>query len=498
MKIFKASEIKEIDRYTIENEPISSIGLMQRAAQAFADKLTNIFLSDYSVKIFAGKGNNGGDAYFVAKILLEKGFNVLLFACENNEHLSTDCEKAKELFVKEYPENLISIDENSTMPDFSTQDLIIDGLFGTGLKKPIDGFYANLIQHINQSGCCIVSIDIPSGLMGDFFFYENEENIIHANYTFTFQFPKLCFFFSENYKYTGNWEVLNIGLHPSIIEQKNTNSYYIDSELISNITKKRDKFSHKGNFGHALLIGGSFGKIGAIVLASKACLRAGVGLLTSHIPECGYVVLQTSVPEAMVSVDKNKKYFSDFIDTTCYTTLGIGVGLGKEQESVDALKHLLTNFHSPCVFDADALNIFSEHRELLNSVPKNSIFTPHPKEFERLAGKSENSYHRLEMLISFAKKHHVYVVLKGAHSIIARPDGSCWFNSTGNPGMATAGSGDVLLGVISALLAQDYSPFEAAVIGTYFHGLAGDRAAKKHTENGLIASDIIEELKIKI
>jgi NAD(P)H-hydrate epimerase len=496
MKIFKTSHIKQIDNYTILHEPISSINLMKRASHVLSEWLIANIPAYSTIKIFAGQGNNGGDAFFVAENLIAKQFNVTVYFCHEGENISTDCQQAHKHLSKKYPKNIVGITELNHLPILSTEDWVIDGLFGSGLNRPLTGFFAEIVKHINKSNATIIAIDIPSGLMGE----DNSENIaehiICANHTLSFEFPKLAFLFPENENFVDKWNVLDIGLHPKGIEETPTNFYFTDKSFVKQHIKPRATFSHKGTYGHALIIGGSYGKMGAAILASRACLRSGVGLLTVHIPQCGYEIMQISVPEAMVSVDKSAHYFSETINIADYNSIGIGIGLGKSPETVEALKETLKMLKYPTVFDADALNILSENKDLLDYIPQNSIFTPHPKEFERLAGKSINSYERLQILIDFAKKHQIFVVLKGAYTSIADPDGNCWFNSTGNAGMATAGSGDVLCGIITGLLAQGYSPFEAAVLGTYFHGCAGDKAAEKRSQASMIAGDIIEELKI--
>jgi len=356
-------------------------------------------------------------------------------------------------------------------------------------------------MHINQSDCTVVSIDMPSGL----FFDNNNENdlnkIIHAHYTLTFQQPKLSFFFAENAAYTGQWKVLNIGLLPEAIEKQNSRYHVLQKKDIAAYIQPRNKFAHKGDFGHACLIAGSHGMMGACVLAAKACLRTGVGLVTTHIPQGENVIVQTSVPEALVSLDENPEVISQIPDLNSFSAIAIGPGIGKKQETQQAMLTLFylkntrkTNFSGSLVLDADALNILSENRDWLDMLPPNSILTPHPKEFDRLAGKSENSYQRHLKQIKMARKYSVFIVLKGAHTSIATPDGSCFFNTTGNPGMATAGSGDVLTGIIVSLLAQGWSPHRAACTGVWLHGAAGDIVALKSGQQALIAGDIIKNI----
>jgi NAD(P)H-hydrate epimerase len=358
----------------------------------------------------------------------------------------------------------------------------------------LDGLAKKIVQRINQSGATIISIDIPSGLFGE----DNSGNdlsaIIKASHTLTFQFPKLSFLFPENAQFTGEWTVLPIGLHPEAINETESNFHFLTKEFISGKIKKRGKFSHKGTYGHALLIAGSYGKMGASVLASRACLRSGVGLLTCHIPQLGYEIIQNSIPEAMISIDSSETVFSEVPNLSSFSAIGIGPGLDKKQETQQALKILLQANPNKLIIDADALNILSENQDWYNLLPENTILTPHLKEFERLAGPSADSYERLQKQLQFSTKYKVIIVCKGANSCITFPDGRVFFNSTGNPGMATAGSGDVLTGIILGLLAQNYSPEDTTLLGVYLHGLAGDLAATEFGEYSLVAGDLIRNL----
>jgi NAD(P)H-hydrate epimerase len=340
----------------------------------------------------------------------------------------------------------------------------------------------------------IVAIDIPSGLMGEDNTGNYPEKIVRADFTLTFQFPKISFLFAENEPFTGKWEVLPIGLHPEGIVQVSSDFYFVEKEDVKGMIPARTKFAHKGTFGHALLIAGSYGKMGASVLASKACLRAGVGLLTAHVPHFGYSIIQTVVPEAMVSIDDHDSIFTGFPDLVPFTAIGAGPGLGMKSNTKKALKELVEKAKVPLVLDADALNVLSENKEWLNELPEKSILTPHPGEFNRLVGETANSWERIEKQRQMAKEFKIILVLKGAFTTIALPDGKLFFNSTGNPGMATAGSGDSLTGIILGLLAQRIPPEHAAIAGVFLHGLAGDMASRIKSEHALIAGDITEFL----
>lgn len=494
MKLFTCSQIAGIDKQTIQLEPIASIDLMERASLKIADWLVQYIDHKKPVYLFAGPGNNGGDAFAVARMLAWNKLNCTVFLCGFGRELKGDPAINWQRLEEQNLVCLKKINTDEDIPDISPETIIIDGLFGSGLNKPLEGLAARIVLHINQSGATVISIDIPSGLFGEDNSKNNLSVIVRANFTLTFQFPKLSFFFPENEQFVGEWKVLPIGLHSEAISQTESNMYFLNSEFISEKIKKRNKFSHKGTYGHALLIAGSYGKMGAAVLASKACLRAGSGLLTTHIPKKGYEIMQISVPEAMISIDLSHNIFSEIPELTAYSAIGVGPGLGKNEETKKAVKKLLQAKVQKLVVDADALNILSENRELLNLLPEMSVLTPHPKEFERLAGTSANSYDRLQKQLQFSQKYKVIVVLKGAYTCITFPDGKVYFNSTGNPGMATAGSGDVLTGVIAGLLAQNYSAGDATLAGVYIHGLAGDLAKEIIGETALIAGDIINHL----
>ncbi len=494
MKLFTCRQIAEIDQLTMKFEPISSIDLMDRASAQVADWIILHVGNTQPVYFFAGPGNNGGDALAVARLMAENGYKCTVYLSTFGRGLKGDPAINWQRLEEQNKVLIQKIDSENDIPEIPPEVLIIDGLFGSGLNKPLDGLAKKIVEKINQSGAEVISIDMPSGLFGE----DNSGNdlsaVIKASQTLTFQFPKLSFLFPENDQFVGEWTVLPIGLHPEAIDQTESNFHFLTKESISGKMMKRTKFSHKGTYGHALLIAGSYGKMGASVLASKACLRAGVGLLTSHIPKLGYEIIQNSVPEAMTSIDSSETVFSEVPDLTSFSAIGIGPGLSKKPETQLALKTLLQAKQKKMVLDADALNILAENRDWYKLMPENAILTPHPREFERLAGSSANSFQRLQLQLRFSAEHKVIVVLKGAHSCITVPDGRVFFNSTGNPGMSTAGSGDVLTGIILGLLAQNYTPEDAALIGVYLHGLAGDLAAEKWSWPAMIASDIVDQL----
>jgi len=498
MKIFPSIQIKQLDAYTMEHEPISSINLMERAATALTQAIMKYRSKDTPIVVFAGPGNNGGDALAVSRLLAEEGYQVKAYLFNTGEHISEECTINKERLVLCEKAEFNEITSKFEPPVLDKDCLVIDGLFGSGLKKALSGGFAAVVKYINSSPATIVSIDIPSGLMCEDNTYNIKNHIIRANKTISLQLPKLSFFFAENQDYLGDWELIDINLSQEGIKETFTTWFLTEEKDICPLIRSRKRFSHKGNFGNALLIAGSYGMAGASVLSAKACLRTGVGILNVHVPLKNNDILQTAVPEAIVLHDMCETHFATPVYPDSYNAVAIGPGLGQSEETATALMEQIKLCQDPVVLDADALNILAEHRQALLSVPKGSILTPHPKELERLVGKCESGFERLTKARDLATNFKIYIVLKGAYSTIITPDGNCYFNPTGNPGMATAGSGDVLTGVLLSLLAQGYSPEEACKLGVYMHGLAGDLAKEKIGEIGMTASDIIDNLPLAI
>ena len=510
MKILPVEKIREADTFTIENEPIDSVDLMERAASKVYDWfMKRCKTKEVSVKIFCGIGNNGGDGLALARMLFFTGIIPQVFVVRFSDKMSRDCEVNFNRLKEETETPMYDIFSEDDFPLINDKDIVVDAIFGSGLNRNIEGFAAELIKHLNDNNAIRIAIDIPSGLLAlgsqqttdngqqSSSKSHNSHQIFKADYTLSFQFPKLAFMFPENDAFVGRWEVLDIGLHKDFIDNVETLNFYTTEDMAMPILRKRTKFSHKGTYGHALLVAGSTGKTGAALLAAEACLRTGIGLLTAHLPKDALLPMQIYLPEAMTSIDKSETHCTEIDDIIPYTAIGVGPGIGKNTETATLLKKIIQEATQPLVLDADALNIISENPTWLSFLPDNTILTPHPKEFERLFGKTNNSYERLELQRKMSVIHNIIIVLKGAHTAITFPNGTCFFNSTGNPGMATAGSGDVLTGMILSLLAQRYTPQEAALLGVYLHGKAGDKAAEKIGENSMIARDIIGNLKLK-
>ena len=493
MKIFPTSSIKQLDAYTIEHEPIDSWVLMERAAQAVAQEIMSQWpdKDDTRFVVFAGPGNNGGDALAVARLLSAEGYKPVAYLFNTTGKLSPDCEANRNLLIDIEGVDFHEVTNQFIPPQLTEDDIIIDGLFGSGLNKPLSGGFASLVKFINASEATVVSIDVPSGLMGEDNTANVMDHVVKADYTLTLQFPKLAFLFAENEPYVGAWKVLDIGLNKEGIRQTYTPYEMGDAGKMRYQLKIRNRFSHKGDFGRALLIAGQQGMAGASVLAARACLRSGVGLLTVHVPLCNNTIVQTSVPEAMTSLDRNEFCFTETPDLQPYQAVGIGPGLGQSEQTQRALFDLLTHSSAPMVVDADALNLIGESHSYLRRLPKGSIITPHPGEMDRLVGKCRNSFERLSKAMNLAQTCGMHIVLKGAYTAVISPSGNCWFNVTGNPGMATGGCGDVLTGIILALLAQGYDADTAAKMGVCIHGIAGDLAAREKGEIALVASDVV-------
>lgn len=494
MKIFTSQQIHELDEYTIEHEPIKSIDLMERAARALTLAISERWTRQVPVVVFAGPGNNGGDALAVARMLSEQGYDVKTYLFNISGHLSADCAENKRRLTEKKNRQLTEVTSEFDPPQLEAGMLVVDGLFGSGLNKPLAGGFASLVKYINASQAEVVSIDVPSGLMTEDNSYNVRANIIRATLTLTLQQRKLSFLFGENQQFIGQLRMLDIRLSKEGINKTDAQYTMLEENEVRGMLKPRSPFAHKGSMGQAFIIAGSYGMAGAAVLATKACLRAGAGKVTVHTPKRNVSILQNCVPEAVLQIDREETTFTETVSTEQFQAMAIGPGLGTTDQTAVALIAQLRRTTCPIVADADALNILANRRAWLQQLPKGIILTPHPKELERLEGQCIDSYERLTKARNLAEHLEGYVLLKGHYSALCLPDGRVVFNPTGNAGMATAGSGDVLTGIICGLLARGYSQQEACSIGMYLHGLAGDLAAQELGEESLIASDLIRYL----
>ncbi len=495
MKILNAGQIRNLDSYTIKRKAISSLDLMEwAAAECFKYIDSQDFTNSKPFLIFCGVGNNGGDGLAIARMLHAAARSVEVHIVGEPVKGSPDFQmnltKLQNSGIR--AEQLTDLSSIQIQPN----QIIIDAIFGSGLNKPVTGLIADLIREINASGAHVISIDIPSGLFCDVEDFNPQNPLVQATETLTFHVPKLSFLFPESGKYTGKVEILDIGLDAEYAEKCESDFYFIDKQYVAErFSFSRSKFSHKGNFGHGLLAAGEYGKAGAAILSASAALRSGIGLLTVQTPERCVVSVQTSIPEAMVIPDSNPEKLNQISDLKRYTAIAVGPGIGVSAETAGFLEYVLSNSQCPLVIDADALNIISAHPSFFQYFSERIILTPHPKEFDRLFGQSETSFDRLKVAMEAARNFKITIVLKGAHSATILSDGSVYFNSSGNPGMATAGSGDVLTGILLSMLCKGMKPKDAAICGVYAHGLAGDFAALACSQTAMKAGDIVEGLK---
>lgn len=496
MKIFTGAQIKALDKFTIENEPVASIDLMERAAKAIVRALQDEWDNRTPFVVFAGPGNNGGDALAVACLMAEAGYEVSVYLFNVNDRLSAECAINKQRVmdckrIKDLKEVLVDFDP----PKLTAETVVVDGLFGSGLTKALTGGFASLVKYINQSPAKVVSIDLPSGMMTEDNTHNVKAHIVRAHLTLTLQQKKLAMLFEDNQQFIGRLRVLDIRLSPAYIAQTVTQFQVLEEADVRSRLLTRGDFVNKGLMGHALIVAGSYGMAGAAVLAGRACMRSGVGKLTVCTPRQNYNVMQISLPEAILSIGKEEYFFTEPIDTEHYDAVGLGPGMGQHEDTAIALISQIRRTQCPMVIDADALNILASHKAWMQQLPEQLVLTPHVGEFDRLGnGGSEGDYDRLAKAIDLAQHLQAYVLLKGHYSALCLPDGRVYFNPTGNAGMATAGSGDVLTGIITGLLARGYNRENACIVGMYLHGLAGDLAAKQLGKESLMAGDIIAYL----
>lgn len=492
MKIFPCRQIALIDKYTINKEPITSLNLMERAAGVMYEWLLANETLPTDIVVVAGPGNNGGDGLAIARMLIQSGYNVTTYYFDSKKYSDDFIMNFDRLraISKIQPRCL----QSAKTLKVSKQSLVIDALFGSGLSRPLDGTAASVVKIINKSGCRVISLDMPSGMSGEDNREFPESGIIHASVTLSLQFPKLSFLFAENEKFTGEWKVLPIGLHPAAIEKTGTVYYMPEADEIKSWLPVRRWHAHKGDFGHALIMAGSYGKAGAAILASRACLRSGTGLVSVIVPANCCSPVQSAAPEVMVIPGTEPAIITQLPELSPFDAIAAGPGMGTDARTAKCIERLLKEAGKKLVLDADALNIISINKKMQKLIPEGTIITPHPGEFDRLAGKSETGYERHLKAIAWAKNHKIVVVLKGAYTQIALPDGTSYFNNTGNNGMATAGSGDVLTGIIVALVAQGLASEKAAIAGVYLHGLAGDFAQNLKGSFSMISGDIADHL----
>lgn len=493
MKIPNARQMKELDAYTIQNEKINSLDLMERAAREVALFINHSYDTAKPITIFAGPGNNGGDGLAVARLLSQKGFqNVSVFLFNTNNSLSDDCKANAERLKEDCPNvSFTEVQQQFEAPKLESDTLVIDALFGTGISRPLSGGFAALIKFINGVGAEVISIDMPSGLMCEDNTLNSPSAIIKAHITITIGLPKLSLLLADNQQFVGQLHVAHIPMAYEEIDETEVNYSITECWEAMNMLKERSTFGHKGTFGNALLIAGRYGMAGAAVLTAKACLRMGVGKVTIHTPRLNNDILQIAIPEAILLHDESERIFTTPVKSYNFQATAIGPGIGTDKRTALAFIEQASHTSCPLVIDADGINILGDHKGWISQIPPYTIFTPHPKEMQRLGICNADSYSTLLEATNMAKLHKFFIILKGHYTAVCCPDGKVYFNPTGNSGMATAGSGDVLTGIILALIAQGYSQETACRLGVYLHGLAGDIAAEQLTEYSITASDLI-------
>lgn len=495
MKIFTTQEIRNIDRFTIENDGVSSMELIERVAEAVTTEITMRWRPSKPVVVFAGPGNNGADGLSVARMLAEQGYkiHIYLFNIGGNK-LSTECAACRDMIVDLPGVTITEVIETFMMPELQRSYLIVDALFGSGLREPLKGGFSYLVQRINEANATVVSIDIPSGLAGDWNPSLISRDVIHATLTLAIQHPRLAFFIEDNAELVGEWQVLDIGLSEEAANNTPARFYLVEESDVKRVLRRRKPFTSKRDYGDAIIYAGCYGMMGAATFAARGALRSGIGKLTVESPKCGYSILQTAVPEALFSHNHGELAIEAIQPAKEYDAIAIGPGIGTRDATIDALERFLEAMKRPVILDADALNCIARRPNMLNLIPVLSILTPHAGEFDRLFGQHHSAEARLKKAIEMAKYYNVIIVMKGHYTAIVRPDGKIYFNSSGTPAMATPGAGDVLTGMIAAMSAQGYKPEIATLISVYIHGFAGELAAEEHGDYGVTASDIADNV----
>ena len=492
MKLFTTEEIRAIDRRTIEQEGVPSLELIERVAEGVADEISSRWRSNKPTMVFAGPGNNGADALGAARLLFERGFRPEVFLFNiGGDKLSTDCAASRDRMLAEVPDIIFhEVKDRFSMPKITTNHLVIDGLFGSGLREELQGGFKSLVQYINDENATVVSIDLPSGMFGDWNPQIVNRNTIHATLTLAIQFPRISFFIPDNAELIGEWKIIDIGLSEKAIATSPANFCLVEQRDVHRRLRHRKEFASKADFGSGILYAGSYGMMGAAILAARGALRAGVGKLTVNSPKCGYQIMQSSVPEALFRHNRGEINIIDIHPERDFSAIAVGPGIGTNELTVKAVEDFLASINQPVILDADALNCIAIKPSILNTIPVLSILTPHAGDFDRLFGPQPSAEARLRKAIEMAKYYNILIILKGRYTAIVRPDGKVYFNSSGCPAMATAGSGDVLTGVLLSMLAQGYPAELASLIAVYVHGLAGEMAAAEQGEYGVTAGDI--------
>lgn len=490
MKIFSSEALKQLRTTTCERQNISTIDLIEREGSVVSSEIISRFLPSQRIVVMAGPDNNGAVALAAARMLFEQGYKKVEIFLFSIGKLSHDCDEERKKLLPIDGLDFTEVTKEFVPPYLGESDVLLDGLFGIELSEPMRGGFVAVARYINESGAFVISIDIPSGLLGEWNQHVMKRDVIHANVTLTFQLPRLSFFFPENAEILGDWKLMDIDLDIAKIKDMESDYRLMEARNVRPLIKPRPPYTSKRDYGSALFFAGSTGMVGAAVMTSRSSLRSGAGLATVHGPRAALNIVQTAAPEVMFEPDRNEHVITEMPLHYTHQAVCAGPGIGTHDRTVDALEGLLKQSPSNLVLDADALNCIAKRPALLSMLPPRTIITPHVGEFDRLFGNHDNSEMRLQTALEMARQYNLVIVLKGHHTMVVGATGRVSINSTGNPGMATAGAGDVLAGVITAFLAQGYSPDLAAKIGVYIHGLAGDMAAEDLGEFGVMASDI--------
>jgi len=491
LPLLTSAQIREADAYTIAHEPIVSIDLMERASKAFVGWFINHFPDNkQSITVYCGTGNNGGDGLAIARMLDDHHYKSLNIKIARFSAKATDDFNANLKRIQQTTVPLSTINPGECLPVEESEVLIV-ALLGTGLNKPLEGDFKRLVNYINSLQKTVVSVDVPAGLFSDGEI-PPDAVVLKSDLVITFQAPKINFLLPESGPYIKWWEAVNIGIDEKFIRSLDSPYQAVEEIDIRKILKPRRRFSNKGTYGHSLIIAGQPQTMGAALLSASACAYAGAGLTTACVPQSGLAALNCYMPEIMAILREGNKIPE--ISWENFNSIAIGPGLGKEKDALALLTDVLVNYEKPVVFDADALNLLSAHRELWPKIPVNSILTPHMKEFDRLFGEQENWWQRMQTGIKQAKEHQLYVLLKNDYTLVITPQGKVYFNTTSNPAMASGGMGDVLTGILASLLAQGYSSEEACIIGAYVHGKAGDELASLNKMNVVLPNQVAARL----
>ncbi|PZD79262.1 NAD(P)H-hydrate dehydratase [Mesonia sp. K7] len=498
MKIFSAKQLLEADKITQKNQKITSLELMERASQKIFSEINHrLNGAQIPIKVFCGIGNNGGDGLVVARKLINQGYKdvkvfIVNYSDKRSKGFLENYSAIKDI-TKDWP---VLLAEGDDFPEITPNDFVVDAIFGIGLNRPLPKWVSNLIDHINKSQAFVVAIDMPSGMMAND--RMDNQSIIEANYTLTFQAPKLAFFLPETAPFAGNVQVIDIGIDQQYIAETQPEATIIGKEQVLNLYQPRTKFSHKGSFGHLLMIGGSYGMMGSITLATKAGYRIGTGKVTAVVPKCGYQIVQTNVPEALVKTSEDGQILTSVdLEIEQNQTVCFGPGAGTDAKTIQFFDEVLGKTKKSMLIDADGINMLGINKDLIQKIPHQSVLTPHPKELEQLIGPWKNDFEKIMKTKEFSTKYNLVVVIKDAYTITVAGE-NLFINVNGNPGLATAGSGDVLSGIIAGLMAQNYDPTVAAVFGVYLHANTADIIINQHMPEYVIASDLIDYLGLSL